>query len=128
MSTHLILAPAAHGKTHHTIQRIQETLAAEPLAPITVILPNQMRVSEFRRRLAASGGALGVNLVTFHTLYAQILARAGQPRARLFEPVQVRLLRAIVDRLCQEGQLAALCPTARQTRFHCCAAHHHRRS
>jgi ATP-dependent helicase/nuclease subunit B len=105
VSAHLLLAPAAHGKTHYAIQRIRETLAAEPLALITVILPNQVRVAEFRRRLAAAGGALGINLVTFHTLYAEILAHAGQPRARLFEPVQVRLLRAIVDQLHQEGRL-----------------------
>ena len=110
MSSHLILAPAAHGKTYYTIQRIQETLASEPLAPITVILPNQIRVNEVRRRLAVSGGALGVNLVTFHTLYAQILTHAGQPRARLFVPVQVRLLRGIVDRLCSGGQMVYYAP------------------
>jgi ATP-dependent helicase/DNAse subunit B len=106
----LLLAPAASGKTHHVIERIQATLAAEPLSPITVILPNQMRVSEFRRRLAAAGGALGVNLVTFHTLYADILAHAGQPRPRLLDPVRVRLLRAIIDQLYREGRLQHYAP------------------
>jgi ATP-dependent helicase/DNAse subunit B len=110
MQPNLLLAPAARGKTQYIIQCIQETLHAEPLAPITVILPNQMRVSEFRRRLAASGGAMGVTPVTFHSLYAQILARAGQPRPRLFHPVQVRLLRAIIDQLCEEGGLQHYAP------------------
>ena len=110
MSPQLLLAPAANGKTHHVIARIQATLTAEPLAPIAVILPNQMRVAEFRRRLAEAGGALGVRLFTFHTLYAKILTRAGQPRARLTDPVQVRLLRAIVDRLHQEGRLRHFAP------------------
>lgn len=110
MQPTLLLAPAGRGKTRYVIQRIQETLAAEPLTPITVILPNQMRVSEFRRRLAAAGGVLGVNLVTFHTLYAEILGHAGQPRARLFAPVQVRLLRSIIDQLCQENQLLHYAP------------------
>jgi ATP-dependent helicase/DNAse subunit B len=105
VSSALLLAPAARGKTHYVIGRIQETLAAEPLAPITVILPNQIRVSAFRRRLAAAGGTLGVNLVTFHTLYADILAHAGQPRPRLLDPVRVRLLRAIVDQLYREDRL-----------------------
>ena len=86
-----------------------------------------MRVAEFRRRLAEAGGVMGVNLVTFHTLYAEILARAGQPRARLLDPVRVRLLRAIVDQLCQEGHTSPLRPTARQTRFYRCFADHHRR-
>lgn len=110
MQPTLLIAPAAHGKTHHAIQIVQETLAAEPLAPVTVILPNQVLVAEIRRRLADAGGALGVNLVTFHTLYADILARAGQPRARLLDPVRVRLLRAIVDRLWREGRLRHYAP------------------
>lgn len=110
MPTQLLISPAASGKTRYAIQYIHEILATEPLAPITVILPNQIRVTEFRRRLASVGGAIGVELVTFHSLYAEILARAGQPRARLLDPVQVRLLRAIVDRLCREGQLKHYAP------------------
>jgi len=110
MTAYLFIAPAAHGKTQYTISKIQDVLTAEPLTPVTVILPNQTRVAEFRRRLAAVGGAMGGNLVTFHTLYAEILARAGQPRPRLLDPVQVRLLRAIVDRLCQGGQLHHYAP------------------
>lgn len=110
MSTQLLLAPAGHGKTRRAIQVIQETLAAQPLAPVTVILPNQIRAAEFRRRLAAAGGALGVRLFTFHTLYAELLARAGQPKARLLDPVQVRLLRLIVERLWTEGNLPHYAP------------------
>lgn len=110
MPAQLLLAPAARGKTHYAIQRIREIIAAEPLAPVTVILPNQRRVAEFRRRLAEAGGALGVELHTFHTLYAEILTRAGQPRPRLLDPLQVRLLRAIVDQLHQEGRLQHYAP------------------
>jgi ATP-dependent helicase/DNAse subunit B len=106
----LLIAPAASGKTHYIIERIQATLAAEPLTPVTVILPNQMRVSEFRRRLAAAGGALGVSLVTFHSLYNDILAHSGQPRPRLLDPIRVRLLRAIVDQLYREGRLQHYAP------------------
>jgi ATP-dependent helicase/DNAse subunit B len=105
MSSSLLIAPAGRGKTHYAIQRIREVLTSQPLAPVTVILPNQVRVAEFRRRLAAAGGALGVNLLTFRSLYADLLARAGQPKPRLLDPVQVRLLRAIVDRLWRQGEL-----------------------
>jgi len=101
----LLLAPAASGKTRYAIEKIRDVLAGEPLAPVIAILPNQTRVAEFRRRLAAAGGALGVELFTFHTLYAEMLARAGQPKPRLLDPVRVRLLRAIIDRLCTQGQL-----------------------
>src|SRR5512138_1819177 len=100
MPTRLLVAPAGHGKTHHAVERIRALRAAEPLAPVLVLLPNRVRVIEFRDRLAAAGGALGVELLTFHNLYADLLARAGRPSACLAETAQVHLLRAMVDRLC----------------------------
>ena len=110
MTVHLLIAPASHGKTQHAIDHIRAIKASEPFAPITVILPNQIRAAEFQARLAASGGALRVDLATFHTLYAEVLARAGQPRARLIDVVQVRLLRVIVDHLCDAGRLPHYAP------------------
>ena len=105
MSPSILLSPAGHGKTHHCIARIQEVRAAEPLAPIWVIRPNQAQVVAFRCRLAEEGGALGVQLGTFYTFYAEILTQAERPISRLLDPVQHRLLRTIVDRLCEEGRL-----------------------
>lgn len=99
----LILSPAASGKTAYIIQRIRQVKAAEPLAPILVIVPNQLQAAGFRRRLAEASGVLGVETLTFYALYADILARAGWPVPALLDPVQVRLLRAIVDDLCERG-------------------------
>jgi ATP-dependent helicase/DNAse subunit B len=110
MTARLFVAPAGHGKTQFAIDRIRAIKASEPLAPVTVILPNQIRVAEFRNRLAASGGALGIGLVTFHALYAELLTRIGEPKARLSDPVQVRLLRGVVDRLCDEGGIKHYAP------------------
>jgi ATP-dependent helicase/nuclease subunit B len=110
MSPSILLAPAGQGKTHHCIACIQKVRAAGPLAPIWVILPNQAQVAAFRRRLAEEGGALGVQLGTFYTFYAEILARAGRPIPRLLDPVQHRLLRTIVDQLCEEGRLHHYAP------------------
>ena len=107
---HLIIAPAGHGKTRHCITRIKEVRAKAPLASIWVILPNQAQVAAFRRRLAEEGGALGVQLGTFYTFYAEIMARTGRPIPRLLDPVQHRLLRTIVDRLCEEGRLRHYAP------------------
>jgi ATP-dependent helicase/nuclease subunit B len=110
MSPSILLAPAGYGKTHHCIARIQEVRAEAPLVPIWVLLPNHAQVVAFRRRLAEADGALGVQLGTFYTFYAEVLAQAGQPIPRLLDPVQHRLLRAIVDRLCAEDRLHHYAP------------------
>jgi ATP-dependent helicase/nuclease subunit B len=110
MSTRILLAPAGHGKTRHCITRIQEVRAETPLAPIWVVLPNQAQVAAFRRRLAEGAGVLGVQPGTFYTFYAEILAQAGRPIPRLFDPVQHRLLRAIVDQLYAAGRLRYYAP------------------
>ena len=44
-------------------------------------------------------------LLTFHMLYAELLARVDQRRARLTNPLQIRLLRHVVDQLCAAGTL-----------------------
>ena len=105
MTTCLLVAPAASGKTQHTIDRLRAIKASDPFAPVTVILPNQIQLAEFRRRLAQSGGAIGVELLTFHLLYAELLTRVDQRRARLTDPLQIRLLRQIVTQLCDAGHL-----------------------
>jgi ATP-dependent helicase/DNAse subunit B len=105
MPAQLLIAPAASGKTQHAIDRLRAIKASEPFAPITVILPNHIQLAEFRRRLAQAGGAIGVELLTFHLLYAELLTRVDQRRARLSDPLRIHLLHSIVDRLCEAGQL-----------------------
>ena len=105
MPPRIILSPAGSGKTAYLLQSIRQVKAAEPLAPVLVVVPNQLQAATFQRRLAAAGGAMGVETLTFYNLYADILARAGQPIPALLDPVQVRLLRAIVDDLCGRGDM-----------------------
>ena len=101
----LLLAPAGHGKTQFVIEQIRATLASEPLSPVIVIVPNSIQAAGFRQRLCASGGALGVEVHTFHTLYAELLIRAGQPIPLLLDPVRIHLLRSIVDDLCERSAM-----------------------
>jgi ATP-dependent helicase/nuclease subunit B len=110
MAVHLYLAPAGQGKTAYVLQRIQHTRAADPLAPVRVIVPNQAQVSAFRQRMAKDGGALGVSVGTFYALYPEVLAWAGKAEPRLPEPAQYRLLRSIVARLADADRLPAYAP------------------
>ncbi|HLB50169.1 MAG TPA: PD-(D/E)XK nuclease family protein [Anaerolineales bacterium] len=99
MPTSLLIAPAAHGKTAHALERIRAARASDLLAPIAVVLPNHIQLTAFQNRLAAQGGALGVSLFTFYRLYAELLARVGEPLPQLDGPAQIRLIRALTDDL-----------------------------
>ena len=103
--TRLLLAPAGHGKTQFVIEQIRAVLAREPLSPVIVIVPNSIQAAGFRQRLCASGGTLGVDVHTFHTLCSELLIRAGQPIPLLLDPVRIRSLRDIVDALCERGAM-----------------------
>lgn len=98
MSMHLYLAPAACGKTAYVLKRVRDTAYGLGATP-RVVVPTHLQVRAWRRRLAEAGGAIGVRLLTFDRLYAECLNAAGEVYTELSEPVQYRLIRAIVDSL-----------------------------
>lgn len=106
MSIHLFIAPAGAGKTGFCVERVRQVSRERRLHPIWACLPNRAQVMAFRRRLAAAGGALGVEAGTFYDLCANILRRAGRVPISLEEPLQHRLLRAVVDRAARLGELS----------------------
>ncbi len=106
----LLLAPTGHGKTEYALNRIRAARAEHPLAPIWVLLPNQIQVRAFGQRLGASGGALGVELGTFYRFYAEILALSGRPAARLPDAVLYRLLLRLVDQLAERDEIHHYAP------------------
>ena len=110
MSIRILQAPAAAGKTQYGIDHIRAIRDDERLAPIWVILPDAAQVRAFRRRLAQGGGAFNVHVVTFSTLYAELLVLAGEALPRLDEPILHRLLRAIVDELVADGRIIYYTP------------------
>jgi RecB family exonuclease/superfamily I DNA/RNA helicase len=96
MSTHLYLAPAAAGKTAYSLDLARTTaqgLAAEP----RIVVASHLQVRAARRRLAEMGGAIGVRVLTFDRLCEEVLNAAGEIYTTLSEPVQYRLLRALLD-------------------------------
>ena len=98
MPTHLYYAPAAKGKTAYAIQLARET-AASLTAEVRVCVPTSLQARAWRERLAKAGGSIGIHVLTFDELVAVCLDLAGEAYTQLSEPVQYRLLRAIIDRL-----------------------------
>jgi len=113
----LLLAPAGQGKTAYVIKQVRALQVTDPLAPIWVIVPNRQQAQAFRRRLATSGGGIGVEIKTFHGIYAELLARQGQPIPVLFKQVQYRILRNAIDDLHSEGALAHYAPLRHKPGF-----------
>ena len=104
----LYISPAATGKTAYVLSLARgasRDLAATP----RVVVPTHLQARAARRRLAegcgaAQGdatrcGAIGVRVLTFDRLYAEVLDAAGEIYVELSEPVQYRLIRAVVDSL-----------------------------
>lgn len=96
MSVHLYLAPAAGGKTTYLVQWARQIVQGLP-GLVRVAVPARLQVWAWRRRLAEAGGSLGVRVQSFDQLYADCLTAAGQAYTLLTEPVQYRLLQAVVE-------------------------------
>jgi ATP-dependent helicase/DNAse subunit B len=94
VSVSLYLAPAGAGKTAALVREARR-LARDLNAP-RVLVPSRLQARAWRRRLAEAGGALGVRVSTFDDLYRHILHRAGATVTLLTDPVQFRLLRAVL--------------------------------
>ena len=62
-----------------------------------MVVATGLQVRAWQRRLAEAGGALGVRVTTFDALYRDILRAAGEHYVLLTEPIQYRLLRALLD-------------------------------
>ncbi|UCC64247.1 MAG: hypothetical protein JSV36_04115, partial [Anaerolineae bacterium] len=98
MTLQILLAPAASGKTAYVLGFAREAARGLRSMP-RVVVPTHLQVRSWRRRLAGAGGVIGVRVLTFDRLYADCLNAAGEVYTELSEPVQYRLLRAVVDDL-----------------------------
>lgn len=98
MPVYVYVAPASAGKTAYVLELVRQ--APRDLASIPrVVVPTQLQVRAWRRRLAQAGGAMGVRVVTFDGLYAECLSAAGEVYTELSDPVQYRLIREIAHNL-----------------------------
>ena len=105
MAPTILLSTPATGKTHACISRVREAVKRLHGIPAWVILPDRYQVASFRRRLAEAGGALGVHIGTFGTLYYEILRLADKSVPLASDAVLQRLIRGEIEETLSEGQL-----------------------
>lgn len=98
MSKQLYFAPAASGKTAYVLKLARET-AVSHQQQARICVPTGLQAQAWRQRLATSGGAIGVHVLTFDRLVATCLDTAGEAYTQLSDPVQYRLLRTVIDQL-----------------------------
>ncbi len=98
MLPQLFVAPAGAGKTAYAVAEARRQARCLRATP-HVLVANGLQARAFQRRLAQAGGAIGVRVLTFEGLYRLVLSEAGTIYSELGEPVQHRVLRAVVREL-----------------------------
>ena len=98
MPKKILLAPAAGGKSRAVLKLARQTAHALQ-AEVRVCVPTGLQANAWRENLATAGGALGVHILTFDGLVTACLNAAGEAYTELSDPVQFRLLRALINRL-----------------------------
>ena len=93
---HLVVAPAGAGKTTYVLNQAREV--AERWGPVRVVVANGRQAQAAQARLAQQG-ALGVRVHTMSSFARELLDLTGRPCVLLPDPVQIRVLRALVDRV-----------------------------
>lgn len=95
MTTSLFVAPAASGKTGYLIALVREA-THDLSASARICVANRQQLASWQRRLAANGGCIGAELMTFDQLYLNCLAAAGETYSQIEDILEYRLLRTII--------------------------------
>jgi ATP-dependent helicase/DNAse subunit B len=105
MTTNLIIAPPAAGKTATCIDRILAIHKEKPLAQVWVVVPNPQKAAYFKKRLAEAGGSMNVRVGVFHNFYKEILAENGSFVPVITPALSYRLIQETVDETYSAGEL-----------------------
>ena len=95
MSVHLYVAPAACGKTTWAMEYVREAARDMGRTP-RVCVPTLLQAQSWRRRLARAGGAMGVHVYTFDSLFAACLNGGRRLAAVLADAQRYRILRHVI--------------------------------
>ena len=91
MALELIIGPAHAGKIAALYERYLAELAGG--RPAVLVVPDRAtKAATEAELLARSSGVLGADVMTFDTLFARILADAGDARVLIAEPARQLLL------------------------------------
>lgn len=101
MTAQLLIAPAGSGKTAYAVTKARR--AAQRFGHVPhVLVASALQAQDFRRRLAESGGAIGVRVLTFEDLYRVCLRTTDAAYAEIRGPVQQRVIRSVIRQLSLE--------------------------
>lgn len=117
MTTELIIAPPAAGKTNACIQRILVMQKENPLAQVWVIIPDRQKAPFYRQRLAQAGGGMGIKIGTFRDLYVEILESNGIFTPVISPALDNRLVQETVDVALTAGELVHYATIAQKPGF-----------
>ena len=105
MTTNLIIAPPAAGKTATCIDRILAIHKEKPLAQVWVVVPNSQKAAYFKKRLAEAGGSMGVKVGAFRNFYQEVLEENGWFTPVITPALSYRLIQETVDEAFSAGEL-----------------------
>ena len=105
MTTNLIIAPPAAGKTAACINRILAVHKERPLAQVWVVVPNPQKAAYFKYRLAEAGGGMGVRVGSFRNFYQEILEKNGSFVPVISPALSHRLIQETVREAYSTGEL-----------------------
>ena len=105
MTTHLLVAPPATGKTQACLEHLRAALNERPFAPAWVLVPDKTQADQMRARLAGTGTVLAARVATFSDLHLEILEKAGRALPVASSVMLHRLLQEVIRSLGQAGQM-----------------------
>ena len=105
MTSNIIIAPPASGKTAECIDQILAVLKERPLAQVWVVVPNPKKAAYFKSRLAEAGGGMGIRVGAFRNFYQEILEEAGSFAPVITPALSHRLIQETVRKAYAAGEL-----------------------
>lgn len=105
MASTLFLTPDFETSLREVARTLRSARHRDPLAPVTLLLPNAESIAEV---YALIGPSLAVRGVTFYHLSRYVLNRAGRPARDIAGYAARRLMRRALERLDGEGRIAPI--------------------